>query len=364
MSSVTNAGAGIETAPTAGRKRFAAAFRSAAQQALDQTEAHRTDILIAGLRMRVSFAGADLYRAMSPAFGHVRVEDEAIEPDLDVVVWDTAGSAVSLPPEVGLPSEHGAHGLGQLREGGPIRSLLDPQEGTLTMIDLKEGAAVYWLPDGRETSERDRAAPLQTILNWWLPSRSRVVVHAAALGTEAGAVLLLGKSGAGKSTTSLACLDSGFFYAGDDLCAVTTDGEVTVHSLYCSAKIFEHNLEAFPAFSARVTNGERLETEKAITYVSQWRPELIRRSLAVRAVVVLAEKGCPEATIQPINQGQTLRALAPSTFHNFAGHGKAELAGLAELVSSVPCYELHLAEAIDANPRALRGLLESLTASR
>jgi hypothetical protein len=276
---------------------------------------------------------------------------------LRVTIWDSAGSRLPLPAEVGLPSDHTQRGLGDLQVKGRFQSLFD-EDGGLTLLDFERKTAINWLPDAGRLSERQRAAPLQALLSWWLPAQGRTVVHAAALGTSAGAVLLTGNSHAGKSTTALACLDAGFFYLGDDLCALTVAETVTAHSLYCSAKVFEHNLARFQDFATVVTNPANLGTEKAIGYISDWRPEILKRSLPVRAAVILAQKGLPAPVLNPITSMKALRAIAPGTFFNLPGSGKQELAGLAAVLARVPCYELSLASDLGANPVVLRRLLE------
>ena len=57
------------------------------------------------------------------------------------------------------------------------------------------------------------------------------LVHAAAVGSEAGAVLISGKGGLGKSTTALSCLGKGLTYVGDSHVVVQLDPFPRVHSL-------------------------------------------------------------------------------------------------------------------------------------
>jgi hypothetical protein len=292
---------------------------------------------------------------MSRALAHIRTEPSP--PDLDVIVWDSLQSGVPLPYEVGRPEEHVPQGLGQLRSG-PVRSLFDPLEGTLTMLDLETATAAHWLPDGSRPTERDRAAPLQGILNWWLSARGCTTVHGATLGTDSGAVILMGPSGAGKSTTALSCIEDGFYCLGDDLCALSMGEMVVAHSIYCSVKVFEHNLRHFPAFASSITNRDGLETEKAIAYLDEWRPQSLCHSLPAAAAIVLGEKGLAEPVLEHISPARALQQLAPATFLNFPGHGAAALAGLRELVTRVPCYRLGLAARHAENARALRQLIE------
>ena len=334
---------------------FVAAFKSAAQEALNRAGMRVAYFAPAGQTVRVRYAGATLHDAMARALAHNRIEP--CEPELDVIIWDSATSGVALPPEVGRPYDHQPRGLGQLQQG-PVRSLFDPDEGTLTMLDLASKEAVHWLPDAAQQTERERAAPLQTLLRWWLPSQGLTVVHAASVGTEDGAVVLLGDSGAGKSTTSLSCLEAGFAYIGDDLCALSLGAEVIAHSLYCSAKLYEHNVRRFPRFRELVINPIRLaETEKAIAYLDAWDGGVMRRSLPVRAIILLQGKGLPAPVINPLWPARALHTLMPKAYRDFPGQGKTELAGLTRVLARVPCFTMQLASDFALNAEALRELI-------
>lgn len=338
-----------------------AALSRAACEAAGRTGLYEERVVVAGLPVRIRFAGARLRDQMMPPFEHIR-SDEEQTPELEVAIWDSAESGVALPSEIGRPFDHKRKGYAQLQSDGRILSLFEEWDRGLSVLDLEADAGFYWTPDSGDTYQADRASPLQTILNWWLPTKGRTAVHAAALGTEAGAVLLFGNSGAGKSTTSLACVEAGFRYLGDDFCALTMNGdEVTAHCLYTSGKVFEHNLARLPGFAPLVTNPGRLEAEKAIGYLTRRGPDVVVRSMPVRAIAFLARKGLPSPSITRIPASKALLSLGPSTVLNLPGSGKSQLAGLAALAARVPCYEMHLAQDLEANPPALRALLGSIS---
>ena len=313
---------------------------------------------VAGLKLRVRYAGAELRDVMLPAMAHA-VAESAAAPDLEVSVWDSARSGVALPAAAGRPADHTPYGFGRVRHGGPVLSFFDPWACSLTVLDLERGGAVHWLPGAASPPDSARSAPLQALMNWWLPARERAVVHGAAVSIETGAALLLGPSSAGKSTTALACVDAGFGFLGDDLCAVTLEPAPVVHSVYCSAKLLEEDLTHFPQLAARLADLERRPLQKAIAYLNCWGRDVVQRRQPLRAVVVLAGKGLPSPELERLTPAKALRAFAPGTFLNFPGHGKSELAALGKLVARVPCYRMALAGDVGANPRVLRTLLEA-----
>lgn len=80
------------------------------------------------------------------------------------------------------------------------------------------------------------------------------LLHAAAIGTEEGAVLITGKGGIGKSTTALSCLQSGPYYFADNYLIVRLEPEPLVYSLYCTAKLNADHVKNFPEFFKLVQN--------------------------------------------------------------------------------------------------------------
>jgi hypothetical protein len=338
---------------------FAARFIAAAEEALDRIGVYEERIGPAGLRIKLRFAGEDLRDRMMRAFEHVRLPADA-ETDLEVTVWDSVQSGVDVPIEDGPLAAYDKRGATLYRREGPYLALSNMFTLGLNLIDTRTNTAYSWLRDGANLSEGDRSVPLRALMSYWLADAGGTPVHGAALGSPWGAVLLMGDSGSGKSTTSLACAEAGFEYMADDFSAVSFEGDgVTVHSLYCSAKIFAHNLPKLPAFAAIVANPGQLETEKAVGFLTE-RGAVNSRSMAVKAAVVLASKAAGPPSIKRISPAKAFLALAPNTAVYFAELGSEQLAKLRMLVSRVPCYEMQLSDDLEANPEALRALLREI----
>jgi hypothetical protein len=93
--------------------------------------------------------------------------------------------------------------------------------------------ARYWVRNGNEiliekaasASDNDvRVFMLGSCVGALLHQREMLVLHAAAIGTDAGAVLFAGPSGVGKSTLLGEMLNRGYSMMVDDVCGVVSAG--------------------------------------------------------------------------------------------------------------------------------------------
>ena len=184
-------------------------------------------------------------------------------------------------------------------------------------------------------------------------------MHAGAVGRDDGGVLIAGRGGAGKSTTSLACLDGGLLYAGDDYTLVDVDRPM-VYGLYSTAKLRPENLHRFPHLAALVDNADELETQKAMLFLYRHRPELLSSGFPVRAIVLPRVTGRPHTEIAPATAHDALAAIAPTTMFQLPGALPELFAKVRRLTRAVPCYWLDAGTELSEIPVAVDELLTSL----
>src|SRR5208283_1060318 len=110
-------------------------------------------------------------------------------------------------------------------------------ECSVNLMDLEKKTGIYWVQTAKTLPYWVIASPLRTLFHWWMENNGCQLMHAAAVGTENGAVLITGKGGVGKSTAALSCLQAGFFYIADDYVITKLELIPTVVSLYSTAKL-------------------------------------------------------------------------------------------------------------------------------
>jgi len=238
----------------------------------------------------------------------------------------------------------------------------------LSVLDDARSVGWYWTEDALTLPEWECATPLRHILHWWLARHGVQQLHAAAVGTESGGVLVVGRSGSGKSTVALASLAAGLLYAGDDYVAASVGSDPVVHSLYSSGKIEPHHVERFP----HLLSAQRIEPEadpvtapfdrhKTVVYLHESHPTTNTEGFRIRAILIPRIVGHGETLLTPVPRARALAALAPSTIVQLHTAGQDALGSMRELVGRVPAFELALGANVDDAPSVIRDLLELLT---
>ena len=197
-----------------------------------------------------------------------------------------------------------------LREGS-LRAAYAPGTEALSVLDLSSGTAWHWVNDVSAIPYWDRASPMRQMLFWWLQSRGYLQLHGSAVGTPEGGVLMAGKSGSGKSVTSMSILGSTLLFAADDYCAVPVDGSPRIVSIYSAGKLVpEDGMKLLPHLMPLASNLDRLVTEKAIVYAHQHFPSQTTAGFPLQAILVPMVRATQrESRVVDIPRAAALAAL-------------------------------------------------------
>ena len=331
------------------------AFDTAANHG-GQTEAV---LVMAGRTVRLRLAGGATAAVTLPALVHA-VRDGDGPVDHEVLVWDEASTGVSLPPppwqwpppeaqvKVVLP----AGGEGYLIPGSrPSDSFaMHSVASRRTIVCLADAAAVPWAA---------RAAPLMQVWRWWAAACGLRILHAGCVGTAAGAALVVGRGGSGKSSTSVLAALAGLHFVSDDYCLLEGGPEPVAHALFGSAKIHVDHLDRFPQLPAAAVLRPAAAGEKAILLMEQAAPGRMAARLPVRTVLAARVTGASRPRLVPIPAAEALRAIAPSTLMQLYRDNAAACDDLAALVRRLSCWRLELGGGLDAVPDLLRRHLEA-----
>lgn len=314
---------------------------------------------LGGYIVRLCFAGHALVPVLSQALSHMATT--AARPDLTICIWDSASTGVRMPP---TPWREHFAVRGEIKGYNTDRvyTVYEHESCGLSMLDNARNLAVMWVAEPGRIPYWVKGSPLRTILHWWMSGHERQLVHSAAVGTGGGGVLIVGKSGSGKSTTALACLESGLLFAGDDYVIVSADPLPHVFGLYNTAKLVPQRLDAFPRLAAYIDNANHLDAEKALIFLSGAQGMQVSAGFPLKAVLVPRVTGIRDTFIRKVSQAVSLAALAPSTIFAHPRGGEAEFRFLASLVKRLPAYAIECGTELAQIPQAITHLLSGSSA--
>jgi hypothetical protein len=316
------------------------------------------ELEMAGLRLRLRYAGAGLREGLLAPFEHLACRKGG-DPDLRISLFDTASSGIEPPTALWQPvvAAPGTNPVARLRSERACVLAAAGSRG-LTAALPAEGVAVFHLPDAAAIPASERAAPIREALQLLMAARGRLMTHAGAVGRDGKGALLVGRGGSGKSTLALSCALTGMEIVADDY-VLLEPGSLVAHAMQSTAKLTEDSAARLGIPPSAVDPAGFEPTfegpAKALVDVRKLPPRTLARRLEIGAIVAPTLKphgpaatavagvlGEAEPSMRPISAAEGLRALAPSTIVQSGFANRNALAVLARLVREVPSYALEL----------------------
>ncbi|MDF2940839.1 MAG: hypothetical protein K0R66_1481, partial [Gammaproteobacteria bacterium] len=191
----------------------------------------------------------------------------------------------------------------------------------------------------------------------WLRHRGMHLTHTAAVGNDQAAVLLSGKGGSGKSTTTLACLTEGLHYLGEDYCILEPGEQAKVHSVYQTAKWKPHTRNLFPDYEQFIANPDTANTQKALVYYQDFFPMQLKKTLPIKASISLKVGSSKIPVIEKYEPQLALKNLMMSTLMQLPLYHSNSMSILKDIVAGIDHYHLSLGQDMKANVSIIKAIL-------
>jgi GT2 family glycosyltransferase len=315
------------------------------------------DLRIVDQIVRLVYAGPVLDDLLTPALSHLEEAGQGT-PDLILHVFDSESTGIDMcspPVEVHCFSERGDIWT---FESERWRSAFMIGDYSLNLLDMDSGVGICWVRDASKLPYWTVASPFRALLAWWLTAHGAQLVHGAAVGTDDGAVLIVGKGGVGKSTTALTCLAAGFRYAGDDYVVVGGRDVPSVYSLYQTAKLDPETAQRFCWLDPHQSGGTQpLEGEKSVVHVARHRPTQIAKVMPLRAVLTPSFVDRPETVTRLVKAESILGPALYTTLAQLPHAGPKTLTLIERTLCSLPCFSLELGNDFEQVPQAITAVL-------
>ena len=306
----------------------------------------------------LKFAGDRLVSYLTRAIEHLRLRDVAAA-DFTICIWDSESSRIDMiPPPCSTDcfTDRGdIWGFNSSR----IKVAFHWIENSVNLVDLKQRIGIYWVQTAKQLPYWVHASPLRTLFHWWMEYNGCQLLHAAAVGTSDGAVLITGKGGVGKSTAALSCLQAGLFYTADDYVITKLDPVPSVISLYRTAKLNADYVANFPDLSRFVNNTEKLDQEKAVIFLNDELSRNLMIEMPLKAILTPQISDKFDCNIKSVSRWDIQRAMSFTTMSQlpYVGHHTHEF--ISKLASSLPHYILEVGKDFTKIPVAISGFLSN-----
>ncbi len=280
--------------------------------------------------------------------------DEAIRPLFGALPLALLREPVSTP-SFHLEVRRGPEGLPRMGAG----SRCEPGFGLEIASDsgatrVTDGASWFYLDLQQNRgilvidptfSARPAKARLDLLLiglNEWLATRGWFDLHAAALVREETGLLLVGGSGTGKSTATLALASAGWNFLSDDAVLLADETPVRVLSFREPFNVDPCLALHYPEIAVHLAGPPDPETGKRFLDLVRALPGRHAPACVPRSIFFTAISDRPGTRIEPISSVDALaRLVAQSPSLAFRGDvARAHLDVLRRLVAQVSCFEL------------------------
>lgn len=325
---------------------YTCALAAATRSALDGANVADAYFRIANLCVQIRRVDAPSSSAPLQALAHLEVAPPTnCAPDVLFEWVDTSSSGVIPPAPPFCAEDYHRYGQRAVADDGVHALMHAATVAMLLSYNRAERRGFLWTQDAASLSIYERAAPMQTLLHWALQPFGWQVVHAAAVGRPDGGILLVGNTGAGKSTTALTVLQhQELRYLSDDKCLVRLTPEPQVFALFNSAKLKDDMLADLPFLRALIVDRDPgYKVGKGLAFLHPHYEAQMIQSFPLRAVIIPRIAHLSEPRLTPASASDAFRVLGPSTVIWLPGAEAGSYHFLGQLVRRLPCYYLDLA---------------------
>jgi hypothetical protein len=238
---------------------------------------------------------------------------------------------------------------------GDIKLALDIHSQSLCAYDPRSREAVVWFHDIRKIFYWFAATPFRLQLSWFADAFDGEMIHAAGIEVGPSAALLVGPTGAGKSTLTLSAMCEGSRILGDDFSLL--DG-VSCHPIYRRTKfhdttmdLFDHSIDAI----GTVMNAGVLGEKRIVDTNDKF---LCPTGLPIAAVFV--PRIGDRAQVRSIPESRAVHSTLGPTMMGLLGGSHRTLQRIVRLVRAVPTYEIEVGPNMADNARLLIDTVQEL----
>lgn len=277
-------------------------------------------------------------------------EDLVDMSDFTILLIDSESTEITMPEMDFLSTPRDEPRKAFENEEGTIIATIEGEDPVLSIINFRKRLALLWLPTVSKIPGYQLATPLRTIFNWMLGEMGIQLIHAAAVGYRNDGLLMSGLSGSGKSVASLACLEAGWNFLGDDFVAIgpgQDEDSIVVYSLYCTARLHMDVANDFDLPKPTVID------DKALYFLHPRFAGQFKLELPLYRIF-LPHKSDESIASHRLSTADVVKEIMIPTLAYLPGRERTTLKNLSQLLSNFPCHSVSIHGSIKNIPESLR----------
>lgn len=323
-------------------------------------------IALGNVQVQFNFIGDEIMPVFFDGFRHLeKLQKEEINTHSQLIInlWDKESTGISVddPPWLAETPHH--LGLIESFTTEQYFTLQQPGSGAIYMFNKTRSTAYYHVVRKRDIPFWESDFPLRMIFHWFFNDTPFQPVHSAAVGNENGGVLLIGKGGSGKSTTTLSCLNSPLKIAGDDYVLLDSENHVA-YSLFNLCKLTQSSIDLLQQHSlSKAVRKPEIEGKFRLSLFDQF-PESLIKTIPIKAILLPTIGDYAANNIIPASQAQAMIELAPTTLFQLPGLREQAFMKMVQFVRQVPAFNLQLSSDITNLPFLLESFINQMAAKQ
>lgn len=266
---------------------------------------------------------------------------------------------MELPQGAWPSAAHAPWGAIRADETAPYRIAIDRHTQTVSAFHTGSGRAVIWMREYAALPYWAAATPFRLVLSWMCDTFGAEFVHGAAVGDGMSAVLAVGPSGAGKTTSTLLLIPYGFRVSADDYLILHDN---VLHPVYRRAKMHDSSLALIRQLVHPVEPLNPTEPgQKRIVDLENLQDSSGLRPMTLKAIIRPVH--AHDAGAVPTSGGRLLAALAPYSISGLLGGNVLSLGRLAQACSRVAAFQWNVERVPGRDASVFQRVWESVHAS-
>lgn len=329
-------------------------------EAQSNQQSRHYDIDLAHISVRLNFFGHELVNAMLQALSHItRSSTASQKPEYQIHILDATAFNSPFPAIEGIANKFIFRGDIEDFSSSQyqIAYLIHPK--IICAVDHFNKIGIVIAQDAKRIPAFTTASPFKEIFNWIMLKNQCSLIHAAAVGNQDGAVLLTGKSGAGKSVTAIRCLFEGMDFYGDDIVGISNNNQPLVHSIFASAKVFQKDCQTIAGLEKYSHLNNISPNNKEVFFLEEHFKRQLPLQGPIKAILHLAQSE-GKAAISPTSVANVLNVVGSTSCAIFPYSHQKHTLQLISLFKHVPCFNFELGNQVDNIAPSLRQFLKSM----